>query len=306
MRKSDDCSLTAEQRARVRLEAERALNRANAVGRFPTAVADIMSAAKIQEVAEDILSASFLANLRKKASGALKRALGKILGVFDAAARIVFIDRTLVLVKQTFVRLHETAHAVLPWQSALYAVVEEDQLTIAPDTAELFDREANAFASEVLFQLDGFCQEAEQEAFGILVPVHLCKKYGASIYSAVRRYVSGNHRACAVLVLDPPVICAGDGFTCNLRRVIVSDRYSQLIGKVDWPEYFTPADSIGAMVPIGKRRMSGKRSIGVKDKNGDRRECIAEAFTQGHQAFILLHVAETLRPRIVHIVRSIA
>src|SRR6266550_2278547 len=130
--------------------------------------------------------------MRKKAGTALKKALGKILGVFDARARLVFIDRTLMAVKRTFVRLHETAHGFLRWQRDLYAVVEENEQTIAPEIADLFDREANAFATEVLFQLDSFSREANSEAFGILVPVRLSKKYGASIYAAVRRYVSGS------------------------------------------------------------------------------------------------------------------
>lgn len=306
MRKPDDCSLTPNQRERIRLEAERALSRADAIGRFPTPISDVMNAAKIVEVEEDVLTSNFLAKLRKKAGTALKRALGKVIGVFDAVARLVYIDRTLVIVRQAFVRLHETAHGALRWQRDLYALVEDNDQSISPEIAELFDREANAFASEVLFQLDAFSHEAEEHAFGILVPVRLSKKYGASIYATVRRYVSGNHRACAVLVLDPPVLCDGDGFRCNLRRVVASDRYAELFGEGEWPGQFTPSDAIGAMVPVGKRRMSGKRSLGLKDRNGGRHECLAEAFTQQHQVFVLIHASESLRPAIVTIANKIA
>lgn len=299
MRKPDDSSLTPAQYAKVRAEAQRALGKAGAIGRFPTPVADIMAAAEVEEISDDVLSESFLVRMRKKAGAALKRALGKVLGVFDARARLILVDRTLIAARQTFIRLHETGHGFMRWQRDLYAVVEETELTIAPDIADLFDREANAFATEVLFQLDGFSQRAEEQPFGILVPVRLCKKYGASIYAAVRRYVSQNRRACAVLVLDPPVACAGDGFRCNLRRVIASPRFHECFGSIDWPDHFTPGDTIGAMVPVAKRRMSGQRSFGMTDRNGGRHECIGEAFTNTHQTFILIHASESLRPAII-------
>jgi Zn-dependent peptidase ImmA (M78 family) len=109
--------------------------------------------------------------------------------VLDAVARLVYIDRTVLVVKQTFLKLHETAHAFMPWQRDLYRVVEDCEKTISPEMSEQFDREANVFASEVLFQLETFTEEAAGYDFGILVPVKLHSKYGASIYSAVRRYV---------------------------------------------------------------------------------------------------------------------
>lgn len=299
MKKPDDCTLTPPQEAKVRAEARRALAAASAIGIFPTPVADIMTAASVEEVPEDVLSESFVARMRKKAGSALKRALGKILGVFDARARLVFIDRTLLAVRKTFIRLHETGHGFMRWQRDLYAVVEETEQTISPEIADLFDREANAFASEVLFQLDSFSNEAEDEAFGILVPVRLCKKYGASIYAAVRRYVSKNSRACAVLVLEPPAARPEDGFRCDLRRVVISPRFREMFGTLEWPDHFTPDDRIGAMVPVGKHRMSGQRSFGFRDRNGALRECVAEAFTQKHQVFILIHASEALRPTII-------
>ncbi len=169
MRKPDDCSLTPEQLSRIRAEARRALAQADALGRFPTAVQDIMAAVKVHEISDPVLDESFVAKMRKKAGAALKSALGKILGLFDARARLVFINRALLAVKKTFIRLHETGHGFLAWHRDLYAVVEENEQTISPEIAELFDREANAFASEVLFQLESFTEDASKEEFGILV-----------------------------------------------------------------------------------------------------------------------------------------
>ena len=294
MSKSDDSGLTPPQYARVRAEAERALRRADALNRFPTPVSEIMAAAKVEEVYEDVLNDGFLARMRKKAGAALKSALSKVIGLFDARSRLVFIDRTLHIVKQTFVRLHETGHGFMTWQRDLYAIVEECAQTIDPAIADLFDREANVFASEVLFQLDTFSMEAAEKPFGILVPVQLSSKYGASIYASVRQYVSKNTRACAVLVLNPPQPVEDEGFRAGLRRVVASQKFTELFGDIKWPNHFTPDDRIGAMVPLGTRRMSGKRTIQLRGRNGDRHECMAEAFTQKHQVFVLIHAVRTL------------
>jgi Zn-dependent peptidase ImmA (M78 family) len=299
VKKPDDCSLTSQQYAKVRSEAERALREAEAFGRFPTPVADIMSAARLEEVEEDVLNESFIAKMRQKAGAALKSALSKVIGLFDARARLVFIDRTLYAVKQTFVRLHEAGHGFMAWQKDLYAVVEDCEKSIDPDVADLFDREANNFASEVLFQLDTFTKEAEQKPFGIMVPVGLSKRYGASIYASIRRYVFRNHRACAVLVLNPPQFIEGDGFRAALRRPVASPRFTEMFGAIEWPPFFTPGDDIGKAVPVGSRRLSGKRAITLTDRNGDRHECVVEAFTQTHQVFVLIHARETLVRRSV-------
>src|SRR5207253_259458 len=146
---------------------------------------------------EDALNEGFLKKLRRKAGSALRRALSKVLGVLDVVARIIYIDQTLYVVKQTFLKLHETAHAVLPWLLAIYAVTEDCEKTLAPEISEGFEREANVFASDVLFQLDEFTEQANDHAFGIKVPLKLSRSFGASVYSAIRRYVSESHRACA-------------------------------------------------------------------------------------------------------------
>lgn len=292
--KPDDSRLTPAQYAKVRSEAERALSLAGALGRFPTPIDDIMAAANVQEVKEDVLNEGFIAKLRRQASGALKSALSKVIGLFDAKARLVFIDRTLHVVKQTFVRLHEAGHAFMPWQRDLYAVVEDCEQTIEPTTADLFDREANVFASEVVFQLDGFTKEAEEKEFGILVPVKLSSKYGASIYSSVRRYVSQNWRACTVVVINSPEFIHGDGFRASLRRHCSSTRFIEIFGEINWPLVFTPDHPVGAMIPTNGRKMSGKHILSLKDRNGDVHECVAEAFTQTYQVFILIHAVSTL------------
>ena len=296
----DDSSLTAEQWRRVRKEAERALREAGALGVFPTPVRDIMAVAQVTEVEEDVLNPSFVQKLRGSISGALKRALGKVQGIFHAVAGLVYLDQSLYALRKQFVRLHEAAHGFLPWQRPMYALVEDCGQAIDSHTADLFDREANVFASEVLFQLDTFRDAAEKKPFSIWTPVKMASDFGASLYAAIRQYVSKNWRCCAVLVLNQPQLEEGPGFTATFRRVIPSDSFAEMFGTAPWKKVYTPDDPIGALVPIGGRKGSGKRQISLTDRNGARHDCIAESFTQTHQVFILIHATKALaRPKIL-------
>lgn len=297
MRRSDDCSLTTGQRLRVRKEAERALREAGALGVFPTPMDRIMTVARVEEIKEDVLNPGFLAKLRAKVEHtgqAVKRAVTKVLGLFHASEGLVFLNQTLMVVKKRFVGFHEAAHGFLPWQRPMYALVEDCEKALDGATAELFDREANVFASEVLFQLDTFHEMASSEAFEIWTPVRLATRFNASNYAAIRQYVSKNHRACAVVVLNMPDLVPGDGFRATLRRAIQSERFTEFFGDYPWKEIYTPDDDIGTMIPVGKRRASGKRSLGLVDQNGSLHDCIAESFSTGHQVFVLIHSAKNL------------
>lgn len=282
----DDASLPPEQSDAVRRHADRLLREAGAFGVFPTPVDDVMAAARV-EMGPDALDEGFLDGCRRKFGAALRRAVSKVRGVVDAVAGVIYVDRTLHAAKQLYLKVHEVGHVYLPWQRKLYAAFEECDKTLHPDVAEAFDREANAFASDVLFQCDTFAAEAADHPLEIWTPVRLSKKYGASVYASVRRYVRTHHRGCAVLVYDPPEPAEGDGFRASLRRVESSEAFGRIVGRVDWPQTMTPDHPLGGLIPIG-RRASRPRSVAVIGADGRRHECVAEAFTQGYQAFVLL------------------
>jgi hypothetical protein len=96
------------------------------------------------------------------------------------------------------------------------------------------------------------------------------------------------------MLANPPELIPGDGFRASLRRHCSSPRFIEIFGEVDWPLIFTPDHPVGALVPINGRKMSGKRTLSLTDRNGDKHECIAEAFTQTWQVFILIHSVSTL------------
>lgn len=294
MRKPDDNSLTLKQYESVCKKVEYALRSADAVGVFPTPIEDILVAHKLELEHENVLELSFLKKMRRKASSALKSAIGKVIGLLHVSDKIIFIDKTVKAVKQTFLKLHEIGHYILPWQRKMYSVVEDCKDTLIPEISDLFEREANVFASEVLFQRDTFIDEAMNDSFGIKVPMKLSKKYGASIYASIRQYVQKNPYSCIVLVLNSPEIIAGDGFRASLRREVASPSFNKRFGELCWPDYFSPDDEIGAMIPLGNRRMSSPKEITLTDRDGNEHGCIAESFKHPYNVFILIHTVEEL------------
>ena len=302
--KPDDSDVSPEGLLQIRQHALKALREAGGMDRFPTPVADVMAAAKIIVAEENALNESFLNKIRNKAikfGKQLRSALEKVRGIFDTAARIVYIDQTLHPIKQVFLKLHETAHGVLVWQKDIYGVIEDCKKTLSPDVSEAFDREANCFASEVLFQLDGFQTEAADFKFGIKIPMQLSKKYGASIYSTIRRYVSTHNRCCMVLVLDPPVLAERIGFTAAVRRKIASTLFTENFGEFKCADAFSPDDEIGKMIPVGTRKMSHPTIMVLTDQNGLEHECVAESFSNTYQIFVLIHEIKTLTKTVVFV-----
>lgn len=266
------------------------LKEAGALGCLPTPVDEILATAQLRIYTKPEIDDSFLSWIGAKAGKAkalVKTAFDKVLGLFDVRDSAVYIDQTVKKVKQTFLKLHEAGHARLPWQKNIYSVIQDCKKTLAPDVADQFDREANVFASDVLFQLDAFTERAKSEPFGINVPMKIGRKFGASAYSSIRRYVSESDQCCAVIVLEMPEHDGVLGYKCIVRRVITSRTFDTIFEGITWPPFVTPHDEFGFLVPIGKR-MSPPRPLQLCDANGDIQECIGEGFTTGFQVFLLV------------------
>jgi IrrE N-terminal-like domain len=286
----DDSYLEPNQRATVERYADQLLRDASAFHVFPTPIDALMEAAKLTVVDDEILNEGMLAQLMRKAKATyatMKSAFSKVVGLFEAHDRLVFIDLKLPGPKVPFVKLHEAGHGTLPHQSKVYALIHDCEKTLDPDVTDLFEREANAFASEVLFQGKLFAEEAHQSAFGINIPMALAGKYGASRYATFRRYVETNPAACCVLVLNPPVKGEGKAFTAEVRRRVVSKTFHRMFDITSLGDSIHVGHFLGHLVPVG-RRMTKRREITLTDRNGDKRKCSAEAFSSGHQVFLLI------------------
>jgi hypothetical protein len=250
-----------------------------------------MATAKVTVVDDAVLNESFLRHLMKRAKvgyETVKSALSKVLGLFDSEERLVVLDSEVPAPRVPFLKLHEAGHGTLPHQSRAYRFIHDCKRTLDPEIRDLFDREANVFASEVLFQGDVFSAEAHEQTFGIKVPIKLAKKFGASNYSTFRRYVMTSEHACCVIVLEPLVLDTEGEFSANVRRIVVSESFDKIYDSESFASTITCSHCLGPAVPAIGKRMTSQREVILVDRNQDERVCISEAFDTTHQILILV------------------
>jgi len=183
---------------------DRLLRSADAYGRFPTPVDDILAAADLEEAPETFLSESSIATMPAHLRGVLRRVSGKVHAALDRRTRVVHINPATDLAgKKAFKRLHETAHDLFPWQHIGEGRIgfADNEMTLSRKTTILFEREANQGAAELLFQRDRFAEMAADYAIGCAAIIELAELLGASRHASFRRYVETHSQPVAGVIL---------------------------------------------------------------------------------------------------------
>jgi Zn-dependent peptidase ImmA (M78 family) len=294
--KPDDSSLDPHDLRAIEQMAGKLLDRASAWDRFPTPIEDILAAAKLQVAPTSIFDPariiSFIKTRTADAAHRIKSAISKVFGLYDGDEQVIHIDDQVVESKQNFLKLHETGHHEIPQHRKLFRIFQDCEKTLAPETADLFEREANNFARFALFQGDTYAQHAADCAFEIKTPMKLAKKFGASVYASAREFARTNSRACVVYILEPIEYVAGSGARAAVRRIEPSSAFVNQFGRPT-DTCITLDHVLGPLLPIG-RKMTRPRSLSITDRNGERHECIAEAFDSTYNVLILLYPVRAL------------
>ena len=283
MAKPDDSSLSPDDLCTVEERARQLLNRADAWDRFPIPIDDILAAAKVQVAPTSAFDPVVLLAYIK---------FTKILGLYDADEHLIHIADSVVVPKQTFLKLHETGHHELPTHRKIFRFFLDCKKTLAPEIADQFEREANNFARFMLFKGETFVEHAADYAFEIKTPIKLAKKFGASLYASAREFARTNHRACVVYVLDPLEYVECAGMQAPVRRIEASFAFTTQFGQPT-DTAVTPDHSLWPVLPIG-RKMTWPVSLSITDTNGTPHECVAEAFDTTHNILVLLYPKKTL------------
>ncbi len=296
MIKPDDSSLDPSELRAVEERARKLLDRASAWGTLPTPIEDILAAARLEVAPSSAFDpARILAFIKDKTAEAarlVKSALSKVFGIYDGEDRVIHIDDTVTESKQRFLKLHETGHHELPTHRKFFRFFQDCEKTLAPETADLFEREANNFARFALFQGDTYARMAADCRFEIKTPIKLAQKFKASVYASAREYARTNPRACVVYVLEPIEFVQGRGAQASVRRIEPSPGFVRQFGKPS-ETLITLDHRLGPLLPI-HRKMTRPQSLPLTDLNGDDHECIGEAFDTTHNVLILLYPVKAL------------
>lgn len=196
---------------------------------FPTPIDKIVSYAELS-VSSGIDLSKIQSGYFSKVPDALKRALGKLQGALDIRKKEIYLDLSVNISKQKFVKLHEVGHNVLTWQQRTYDILEDDENTLDADTHEEFEAEANFFASATLFQQDRFVSEMDKYGLEIEAALQLSKYFGASIHATLRRYVEYSKKRCALIVLKDCTSCGA-----KLRDRFQSQSFTKIFGELSIP-----------------------------------------------------------------------
>lgn len=178
------------------------LRESKAWGKFPTPVDDIAAYGKLvidRGIDLRTVDAGFIPRHFEH----LTNALQKVLGMIDRRQRRIYLDQSLPPPRKMFIKLHEIGHDLLPWQSVNFSYCD-DERTISPEVPELFEREANFFASAALFQLERFDDALRKLPLSFRSIHALAQQFGGSVHATARRYVERCPKRCALLVFDPP------------------------------------------------------------------------------------------------------
>jgi hypothetical protein len=203
----------------------------------------------------------------------------------DLRENIIYLKAHLYPQKCTFTTFHEAGHKVLPWQCSAYMYLD-DESTLDPSTHLLFEREANQFAADVLFQIDRFDKEADDLPLRISSPTALAQRYGASAHATIRRFVERNRRSCALCVVERASFEGKRSAMPRVRNQVQSEAFTQRFGMVDWNAYLSTCPSLLKSILYPYRYEHEECSI--PDRNGLPVLCNFEIFANSYDTLILL------------------
>lgn len=158
---------------------QRTLLRADCIGVLPTPIDQLYNQLRIQTI--DLPPVDDLPNLRlgHVSKDFLKLALQKIRGIADLRRRAVYLPTGKEGPRRNFTKGHELGHQLIPWHSIGRDCVDTDK-TLSPSVKDTFEREANFFSSEIIFQGESFRKMARDYAATFENVFVLADLHGAS------------------------------------------------------------------------------------------------------------------------------
>jgi transcriptional regulator with XRE-family HTH domain/Zn-dependent peptidase ImmA (M78 family) len=196
---ASDRPLETEAVAEIRGYALAVLREADGLGRRPTPLEDVQKAARLVLAGEITLDAKDRARLFERFGKWVHLAWKRLQGTFDYRASAIWVNPDLHAMKRRFVVSHEIGHAILPAHKQTFAYVD-DFTRFPPFVRDLFEREANQAAVEILFQGGQATDEFDSSPPSLDEICQISAAFGASIVSTARYAVETSERAVAVAI----------------------------------------------------------------------------------------------------------
>jgi Zn-dependent peptidase ImmA (M78 family) len=219
--------------------ADHAIRKAGAIGRLPTPMDDLISAAGVRdEPNPNALQESFLASLAASARNGFQLALQKIRGIADLRERVVHVPNNSTPPRLLFAKGHELGHQVIPWQQ-MNIGYQDDNFSLSPETEDLFDIEANFFSAEVIFQGTGFRKRALDYKASLDTAFYLANEHGASKHATLRRLIEESDELVAAAFYWPNryVLDSNGRSILKLGTATCSPRFVTKYSDIELPDF---------------------------------------------------------------------
>jgi hypothetical protein len=213
------------------------LREAGAVGTLPTPIDSLLAAAEIGQVFDpETAKEQFLANLAEGAREGFLALWQKVRGIADLRERVVYVPTTTTVPRILFAKGHELGHEVIPWHRL--PLYQDDERTLRPDVRAVFEREANYFSSEVIFQGSRFARRARDFHPSLEAVFTLADLYGASRQATLVRLAEGHDEALAAITYVPDRYSVDEQGRSILRapRVVPSPSFLSRYESILLPE----------------------------------------------------------------------
>ena len=216
--------------------ARKTLRAADAIGRLPTPIDDLLAAAKIGNLKiDEEVKQSFAAQLTGFVRQEFYSMWQKIRGIADLRKRVTYVDDNTTPQRIRFAKGHELGHEVLPWHQ-LDPGRFDDEKSLTWEAEKIFDREANFFSAEVIFQGVNFTRIVRDYAVRFDSIFHLADMHGASCHSTAWRYVEAQDESVALVTYWPSKFIAG---ILHRGRIVASPNFLRKFRFIDLPQQLT-------------------------------------------------------------------
>lgn len=296
--------MNAEEQREIRREMRKLLIRADALGRRPTPVLDVIQAAKLTEPKQSLLSqvAFFGKSVRQELRTKLENATSKILAMVDFPTATIHLDPTIDYEPQRrFLRFHEVGHT-LSWQRDVLAYLD-DASALSPHTSRLFERQASFAAAVLAFQLDQFAEDARDYATGLAGLLQLASTYEMSLRASLWQYAETHGGLVCGFVTDRAKADLG---TVKRLEVSASNSFKDRFGNPLLHRVYLRSTDFEFIATVFASQLLPLRirvdQCSLVDVNGDMVPLTVEAYTTKWHTIVLLWAPEKTRRRAKRVV----
>lgn len=255
---------------------------------------DIISAAKLVEPSESLLSESALHGIPDYLAAKMRKLRSKAHALLDRKAREIHINPDIEHDGQRrFKRCHEVTHDLLPWQQdTAYA---DDNFTLSWTTRVLFEQEANQGGAELLFQRELFGSMAADYKIGFGAVLDLADMFGASYHASFRRYVETHRAPMAGVVLEKSP-CQSSPLGYRRKEAVNSLSWVERYERPEiWPKLIcaTPFEFVTDISRLAERVHASQ--LAYPDLNNEQTTLEVEMWSNTYRVFVLIWVPQRQR-----------